>query len=171
MLWITFGFVGCHRSWGCGDTCWIWTKYLIDDFVPLKYDEINGTGDICLVNPTPQVWINTDNVQQPCTILFLRPSLQICQRPGWETLSIIQAWITWSTFSLQWRHNGRDGVSHPRCIDCLLNCYFGRRSKKTSQLRVTVRGIPRTKASNAENHVADDFFDCIFSMEIIWHFD
>ena len=40
--------------------------------------------------------------------------------------------------SLQWRHNGCDGVSNHQPHDCLLNRLFGRRSKKTSKLRVTV---------------------------------
>ena len=51
---------------------------------------------------------------------------------------------------LQWRHNGHDGVSNHRRLDCLLNRLFRRRSKKTSKLRVSillsfasVRGIHR----------------------------
>ena len=39
--------------------------------------------------------------------------------------------------SLRWRHNELDGVSDHQSHDCLLNCLFGRRSKKTSKLRVT----------------------------------
>ena len=39
--------------------------------------------------------------------------------------------------SLQWRHNGRDGVSNHQPYDCLLYRLFRRRSKKTSKLRVT----------------------------------
>ena len=39
--------------------------------------------------------------------------------------------------TLQWRHNESDGVSNLRCLDCLLNPLFRRRSKKTSKLRVT----------------------------------
>ena len=39
--------------------------------------------------------------------------------------------------SLQWRHNGRDCVSIQQPRDCLLNCLFRLRSKKTSKLRVT----------------------------------
>ena len=38
---------------------------------------------------------------------------------------------------LQWRHNGRDGVSNHQPHDCLLNRLFRRKSKKTSKLRVT----------------------------------
>ena len=39
--------------------------------------------------------------------------------------------------TLHWRHNGRDGVLNHQPHDCLLKCLFRRRSKKTSQLRVT----------------------------------
>ena len=62
--------------------------------------------------------------------------------------------------TLQWRHNGRDGVSNHQPHQCLLNRLFGRRSKKTSKLRVTglcARNSPWTgefltqMASNAEN--------------------
>ena len=62
--------------------------------------------------------------------------------------------------SLQWRHNGHNGVSNHRRLDCLLNCLFRRRSKKTSKLRVTglcernspvIGEFPSQRASNAEN--------------------
>ena len=39
--------------------------------------------------------------------------------------------------TLLWRHNVRDGVSNHQSHDCLLNRLFRRRSKKTSELRVT----------------------------------
>ena len=39
--------------------------------------------------------------------------------------------------SLQWRRNGRDGVSTHQPHNCLLNRLFVRRSKKTSKLRST----------------------------------
>ena len=61
--------------------------------------------------------------------------------------------------TLQWRHNRRDGVSNHQPHDCLLNRLFRRRSKKTSQHRVTglcagnspVTGeIPAQRASNGE---------------------
>ena len=62
--------------------------------------------------------------------------------------------------TLQWRHNGRSGVSNHQPHDCLLNRLFRRRSKETSKLRVTglcVRDSPMSgeflsqMASNAEN--------------------
>ena len=40
-------------------------------------------------------------------------------------------------WSLQWRHNGCDGVSKHRRLDCVLNRLFRRRSKNTSKLCVT----------------------------------
>ena len=54
--------------------------------------------------------------------------------------------------TLQWRHNGHDGVSNHQPQDCLLNRLFGHRSKKSSKLRVIGlcagnspdRWIPRT---------------------------
>ena len=62
--------------------------------------------------------------------------------------------------SLQWRHNGQDGVSNHQSHHCLLNRLFRCRSKKKSMLHVTglcvgnspVTGeFPAQKASNAEN--------------------
>ena len=62
--------------------------------------------------------------------------------------------------TLQWRHNGSDGVSNHQPHDCLLNRLFRRRSKKASKLRVTglcvgnspgTGEFPAQMASNAEN--------------------
>ena len=64
-------------------------------------------------------------------------------------------WVT-----LQWHHNGCDNVSNHQPHDCVLNRLFGRRSKKTSKLRVTglcagnspgTGEFPAQMASNAEN--------------------
>ena len=62
--------------------------------------------------------------------------------------------------TLPWRHNVHDGVSNLQLHDCSLSRLFGRRSKKTSKLRVTglcarnssVTGeFPAQTTSNAEN--------------------
>ena len=42
-------------------------------------------------------------------------------------------------FTLQWRHNERDGDSNHQAHDCLFNHLFRRWWKKTSKLRVTGR--------------------------------
>ena len=74
--------------------------------------------------------------------------------PGTEDVQ----WV--KNMSLQWRHNGCDGVSNHQPDDCSLNRLFRRRSKKTSKLRVTClcAGIspatgefPAQMASNAKN--------------------
>ena len=44
-------------------------------------------------------------------------------------------WGSW--YSLQWCHNEPSDVSNHQPHDCLLNCLFRRRSKKTSKLRTT----------------------------------
>ena len=68
--------------------------------------------------------------------------------------------LPWSLDALQWRHNGCDGVSNHQPNDWLLNRLFRRRSKKTSNLRVTglcagnspgTGEFPAQMASNAEN--------------------
>ena len=41
------------------------------------------------------------------------------------------------SFTLRWRHNGRNSVSNHQPHHCLLNRLFRRRSKETSKLRVT----------------------------------
>ena len=70
----------------------------------------------------------------------------------------VSYWI--SCLSLHWRHNGRDSVSNYQPHDCLLNRLFKRRSKKTSELRVTglcagnspaTGEFPTQMASYAEN--------------------
>ena len=62
--------------------------------------------------------------------------------------------------TLQGRHNESDGVSNQQPQDCLLNCLFRRRSKKTLKLRVTgfcggnslvTVELPAQRARNAEN--------------------
>ena len=62
--------------------------------------------------------------------------------------------------SLQWRYNGRNGVSNHRRLDCMLNRLFRLRSKKTSKLNATglcegkppvTCGFPSQKARDAEN--------------------
>ena len=65
-----------------------------------------------------------------------------------------------NTRTIEWRYNEGDNVSNHRCLDCLLNRLFRRKSTKTSRLRVTgicvgnppVTGeFPSQLGSNAEN--------------------
>ena len=61
-----------------------------------------------------------------------------CNKPFLNLESRIRHCVCWGPTPLQWRHNGRNGVSNHQPHDCLLNRLFKRRSKKTSKLRVTV---------------------------------
>ena len=65
-----------------------------------------------------------------------------------------------SSSPLRWRHSERNGVSNHQPHDCLLNRLVGRRSKKSSKLRVTglcagnspaTGEFPAQIASTAEN--------------------
>ena len=57
--------------------------------------------------------------------------LLVCTRQSLKTMK------TESRKSIQWRHDGCDGVSNYQRLDCLLNRLFGFRSKKTSKICVT----------------------------------
>ena len=81
-----------------------------------------------------------------------------------------------SSYSLQWRHNGRDGVSNHQPYDCLLDRLFRRISKKTPKIRVTglcagnspVTGeCPAQMASNAEMFPFDDVI-MFFTIDATW---
>ena len=56
-------------------------------------------------------------------------SLSACPSPIWTSRRPVDP--------LHWRHNDHDGVSNQQPYGCLLNRLFGRKSKKTSKLRVT----------------------------------
>ena len=80
----------------------------------------------------------------------------------WQTVwTIVGEYCTiFKTITLLWRHNGHDGVSNHRRLDCVLNRLFRRRSQKISKPCVTgfcegkapVTGeFPAQRASSAEN--------------------
>ena len=119
------------------------------------------------------IYINTRHWLRPKTGKL---SLSWCEGHSlgdWDILAI-----------LQWRHNERDGVSYHRRLHCLFNCWFRRRSKKTSKVCVTgfcegnspVTGeFPAQKASNAENvsiwwrHHENHGFWGFFHHQSIWN--
>ena len=95
-------------------------------------------------------------IPQPADFLINGSDIQV----GQTYRTAAQGNTSWGLDSLQWRHNGRDGVSNHQPRHCLLNRLFRRRSKKTSKVRVTglcagnspVTGeFPAQRASDAEN--------------------
>ena len=91
---------------------------------------------------------NTSKGHKTCLITKYRPAL--C----W--INLMADFYT----TLQWHHNGHDGISNCQHLHCLLSSLFRHRSKKTSKLCVTglcegnpqvTCEFPAQKASNAEN--------------------
>ena len=64
-------------------------------------------------------------------------------------------WSFKIAWSLHWRHNEEDSGSNHWGLEYLLNRLFRRRSRKTSNLRVT-GGLPSQRASNADMFPFDD---------------
>ena len=60
--------------------------------------------------------------------------------PGWQFHEN-------ETYTLQWHHNGCDGVSNHQPHHCLLNRLFRRRSKKTSTICVTCLCVGNSPAT------------------------
>ena len=79
---------------------------------------------------------------------------------NYKIMSMMLGVLNIYTYTLLWRHNGYDGVSNHQPHDCLLNCLFKCRSKKTSKLRDSglcvgnspvTDEFPAQMASNAKN--------------------
>ena len=70
-------------------------------------------------------------------ITYPFPNFNCCTVDVWEWTRNFVPHLTYNGCTLQWRHNGRDGVSNHHPHDCSLNRLFRRRSKKTPKLRVT----------------------------------
>ena len=79
-------------------------------------------------------------------------------KSGFIVICCVRLWYRWHVgmewksipnphFALQWRHNEVDGVSNHQPQTCLLGRLFGRRSKKTSKLRVTGKKTPKLRVT------------------------
>ena len=75
-----------------------------------------------------------------CSDKSIHPGFTETKTPLGRHVEILKRY-TMSTrgdfITLQWRHNGHDGVSNHQHRHCLINRLFRRRSKKTSKLRDT----------------------------------
>ena len=58
-----------------------------------------------------------------------------CQRGIWGQT------LLWELVSLQWRHNGRDGVSDHQPYDCSLNCIFKEQIKENFQSSASLASV------------------------------
>ena len=121
----------------------------------------------CEYNASSQATLVKMHACYPYGIAHINALVQDCRNSIANTLELLSSCTKPPIYAqhmkeptLQWRHNGHDGVSNHQPHQCLLNRFFGRRSKKTSKLRVTglcVGNSPETgeflaqMASNAEN--------------------
>ena len=111
---------------------WVYGKLSYDFSAILVWYEFRAVGNPKLFRSVKHWWL------RKITYLIYQISLV-------ELFADVQYketvwWLSWySTIKCtsQWRHNERDGVSNHRCLHCFLNCWFRRRSKKTSKLRLT----------------------------------
>ena len=78
-------------------------------------------------NGHPGQWFRRPNSLKQ----FLRIQI-LCLNGVWDVV-----WAPVFLCTSQWRHNERDSVLNHQPHHCLLKSLFGRRSKKTSKLRVT----------------------------------
>ena len=124
------------------------------------------------------IWSDICSFQRAFTLIHL-----VCVtifNPSWERYKWYRSH---RHYSLQWHHNGHDSVSNHQPHHCLRNDLFGRRSKKTSKLRVTglcagkspgTGEFPAQMASDAENvsvrwrhQVVGDFpFDTWYRIDV-----
>ena len=86
-----------------------------------------------------QIFPRIYNLTKKTSNLYFAPQVFPYGEPvTWKMVSFSSLFTSSPTFELpplQWRHNGRDGVSNHQLHDCLLNRLFRRRSKKTPKLR------------------------------------
>ena len=138
--WLIFPYPSGLLHWHCGNLTiapvpakqpwWIW---------------INTSCEFIMIDC---ITTTKQSTTKPCAYFlgYTVSCIVFCRRFSWH-------------ISLQWRHNGHDGVPNHQPCDCLLNPLFRSRSKKTSKLRVTALGagnspvtgeFPSQMASNAE---------------------
>ena len=90
----------------------------------------------------------------------------LCMKTKATTILMLGMLRWWPSVSLQWCHNGRDGVSNLQPHDCLLNRLFGRSSKKTSKLCVTGLCEGNSPVTGEFPHPRLQF--CTFHDSMIW---
>ena len=77
-------------------------------------------------------WNDNDSSKMCCSEMMIASTITSIKK---KWLSVTVTWLFY--WIIKWRHSEGDGVSHHQRLKCLLNRLIGRRSKKTSKLRVT----------------------------------
>ena len=82
------------------------------------------------------------------------------------------SWCILDSQTLQWRHNGRDGVLNRRRLKCLLNCLLRRcrRKHESSASLAFVRGIHRSPVNSPHKGPVTQIFFHLMTSSWIWYF-
>ena len=126
--------------------------YPFDDVIIIRYNWHDDVGKATDPTNSFEQWFSDINCSRFQLVVLLfrcsRPRIIASQISWWRDIELgYTAPLSLATtnhissemvsVALQWRHNGRAGVSNHQSHDCLLNRLFRRRSNKTSKLRVT----------------------------------
>ena len=78
------------------------------------------------------ICIDYHYLHSSCPVPFGKSAALLGAFAWFKIISVRRCIISSCDFqmTLQWHHNGRDGVSNHRCLDCLLSHLFRLRSKK-----------------------------------------
>ena len=131
--------------------CDYYHKYVADTFIR----ESDSTICLGVYRDEPEQIFSLCSHRKKCERFNKRPFYK-------HIISLLGTYRWHQSFdvSLQWRHNGCNGVSNHQPHDCLRSLLFRCRSKKISKLRVTglnegnspmTGEFPAQRASNAEN--------------------
>ena len=118
----------------------MWQDILWDSLGPLFYFPTylshNRLGTNMIISSQDLTIIHLGMLGLYTAFWFLQRDIMI-----WANFTKQKTWnhicMSWCFHTLQWRRNGHHGVSNHQPYGRLLNRLFGRRSKKTSKLRVT----------------------------------
>ena len=128
------------------------TCYLTAQTLPKPILSFHKRGFVAFTPAISKVVFNKTYLTKVCVKIAILKS--------WLHFPCTSQFTVFALKALQWRYNGRDGVSNYQPQDCFLNRLFRHRSKKTSKLRVTglfagnspeSGEFPAQMASNAEN--------------------
>ena len=128
------------------------TCYLTTQTLPKPILSFHKRGFVAFTPAISKVVFNKTYLTKVCVKITILKS--------WLHFPCTSQFTVFALKALQWRYNGRDGVSNHQPQDCFLNRLFRHRAKKTSKLCVTglcagnspdAGEFPAQMASNAEN--------------------
>ena len=112
------------------------------------------------------LWVHGTNRSSPQAILRLVAPYLLIQRFLCKASKNHLKLLSKQTTSVHWHHNGRYGVSNQQPHDCLLNCLFRCRSKKTSK-----RNIQKLLMDSAQRQCTCTGYSILRRLELLTWFN